>query len=80
MRITGLIPASGIVASTVTIGGEQFGAKQGASTVTFNGVAAKPTTWSDTTIVVPIPSGAKTGRLIVTVGPESSEANFTVKG
>jgi len=78
-NITGLNPASGVIGTPVTITGANFGASQGSSTVKFNGAAATPTTWSTTSIVVPIPSGATTGNVIVTVGGQTSNGvSFTV--
>ena len=41
--ISTLCPATGTVATSVTITGSNFGATQGTSTVTFNGTAATPT-------------------------------------
>jgi hypothetical protein len=60
------------VGASVIITGASFGATQGSSTVAFNGVSATPTAWSDTTIVVPVPAGATTGSVVVTVGGSSS--------
>jgi len=52
---------------------------QGTSTVTFDGTAAAPTSWSATSIVAPVPSGATTGNLLVTVsGVASNAQTFTV--
>ena len=63
----------------MTITGTNFGATQGTSTVTFNGTAATPTSWSATSIAVPVPSGATTGNVVVTVGGAGSNGvNFTV--
>lgn len=47
-------PTSGPVATPVTISGSNFGATQGASTITFNGVTATPTSWSASSITVPV--------------------------
>jgi len=66
--ITSLSPTTGIVGTAVTITGTNFGATKGTSTVTFNGTTATPTSWSPTSIVVPVPSGATTGNVSVTVG------------
>ena len=72
-------PMSGPTATAVTITGSNFGATQGMSTVSFNGTAATPTDWSNTQIVVPVPSGAATGNVVVTVnGLASSGVGFTV--
>ena len=77
--ITGLSPTSGQMATAVTIAGTGFGATKGTSTVTFNGVAATPTTWSATSIIVPVPPGATTGNVVVTVnGLASNPMLFTV--
>jgi hypothetical protein len=77
--ITSLNPASGSVGTPVTITGANLGATQGTSTVTFNGIAATPTSWNATTILVPVPAGATTGNVVVTVGGQASNgSNFTV--
>ncbi len=77
--ITSLSPTSGPVGTSVTITGKSFGANQGTSTVKFNGTAATPTSWSSTKIVVPVPSGATTGNVVVTVsGVTSNGVSFTV--
>ncbi|HLC41270.1 MAG TPA: IPT/TIG domain-containing protein [Methylomirabilota bacterium] len=65
--INSLSPVSGAVGASVTITGSNFGATEGSSTVTFNGVVATPTSWSDTTIVAPAPAGATAGQVVVTV-------------
>jgi len=70
--ISGLSVASGPVGTSVTITGSHFGATQGSSTVTFNGKAASPASWSDTSITAPVPSGATTGPVVVTVGGVAS--------
>ncbi len=78
-RIAGLSVTSGPVGTSVTITGTNFGATQGTSTVTFNGTAGVPTSWSATVIVVPVPSGATTGNVVVTVGGVASNGvMFTV--
>ena len=65
----------------VTIAGTNFGASQGASTVSFNGTAGTPTSWSATSILVPVPSGAATGNIVVSVGGVASNGvSFTVQG
>jgi Putative Ig domain/IPT/TIG domain len=80
--ISNVSPSAGSAArgTIVTISGSNFGATAGASTVTFNGVAAKPTTWSATSIVVPVPGAAVSGNILVTVGGVGSNAAlFTVQ-
>jgi hypothetical protein len=77
--INTLTPNSGIVGASVTIAGANFGASQGTSTVAFNGTVATPTSWSATSISVPVPAGAATGNVVVTVGGlVSNGVNFTV--
>ena len=77
--ITSLSPTSGLVTTLVTIAGSNFGAPQGTSTVTFNGTSATPSTWSATSILVPVPAGATTGNVVVTVGGLASNGvPFTV--
>ena len=66
--VTSLSPNSGVVGSSVTIAGSNFGATQGTSTVKFNGTSATPTSWSASSIVTPVPTGATTGSVVVTVG------------
>jgi hypothetical protein len=77
--ITSVSPPDGPVGTVVTITGTAFGSTQGTSTVTFNGVLATPTSWSATEITVPVPAGATTGPLVVTVGGwPSNGITFTV--
>lgn len=77
--ITNLNPTSGEIGDSVTITGTNFGDTQGTSTVKFNGTTATPTDWTDTSIDVPVPSGATTGNVVVTVsGVASAGVNFTV--
>ncbi len=77
--ISSLSQTSGPVGTSVTIAGTNFGASQGTSTVTFNGMAGTPTSWSGTSITVAVPSGATTGNVVVTVGGIASNGvNFTV--
>jgi YD repeat-containing protein len=77
--ISGLSPTSGTVATPVTISGSNFSAAQGTSTVTFNGTPAAPTSWSATSIAVPVPASATTGPVVVTVsGQASNGVTFTV--
>ncbi len=72
-------PPSGPERTPVTITGTNFGSTQGTSTVTFNKTPATPTSWSDTSILVPVPAGAKTGSIVVTVGKlRSNGVSFIV--
>src|SRR4029077_15664947 len=79
--IQGLSPSAGSPGVAVAIRGYGFKPTQGGSGVTFNGGTATPTSWNDASIVVPVPSGATTGNVLVTVGGVASNAMaFTVNG
>ena len=77
--ISVLNPTSGSVGDAVRLTGTSFGGSQGTSTVTFNGVKATATSWSDRTIDVRVPTGASSGSVVVTVGGQASNGvAFTV--
>ncbi len=77
--ITSLSVTSGAVGASVTITGTNFGSPQGTSTVKFNGTTATATTWTTTSIVTTVPTGATTGNVVVTVsGKASNGKSFTV--
>lgn len=60
-------PSQATVGTPITITGTSFGAQQGSSTVTFNGITATATSWSNTSITATVPTGASDGALVVTV-------------
>jgi RHS repeat-associated protein len=81
--IISLAPTTGPIGTVVTINGTSFGTTQVAgSGVTFAGVAASPSTWSDTRITVAVPPGVPVGAasVVVTVANSGSSngATFTV--
>jgi len=77
--ITSLSPTTGAVGAEVAIAGANFGATQSSGSVTFNGTATTPTSWSASTIAVPVPSGATTGNVVVNAsGVASNTVSFTV--
>ena len=77
--ITSISADAGAIGATITIAGASFGATQGTNTLTFNGVAATPSLWSDTSITVLVPGGATTGPVLVSVnGIASNSVSFTV--
>ena len=77
--VESLDPNCGKVGDVVKIFGSAFGATQGSSSVTFNGVTAIIRTWSNTEIQAYVPTGATTGPVRVTVnGVASSGEEFTV--
>ena len=71
-----LTPSSGPGGRVVVISGEGFGPSPGSSTVTFNGVPAQPSSWSDSAVSVPVPAGATSGPVIVKVGGMSSNGVY----
>src|SRR5215510_9403907 len=77
--ITSLTPTSGIIGSSVTIAGANFGATQGTSTVSFNGVLATASSWSNTSIVATVPAGATTGNVTVTVSGQNGKLHSVAR-
>jgi hypothetical protein len=77
--ITGLSPISGAAGTPVTITGNNFSDNQGNSQVTLNGLPMRVSSWSASSITVLVPSGATTGKIVVTVGgAPGNGVNFTV--
>ncbi len=77
--LTALSPTVGPVGAAVTLSGTNFGGSQGTSTVSFNGTVATPTGWSATSITAPVPVGATSGPVSVSVdGQTSNGLSFTV--
>ncbi len=72
--IVSVSPTSGPIGTVVTITGLNFGIIQGTSTLTFNGVAATPTSWADKKIVAAVPIFAATGPVVVKVTGVASNA------
>jgi RHS repeat-associated protein len=69
----------GSVGNTVVLNGTYFGTSQGLGSVTFNGVPAPISSWTDTQIGTSVPSGATSGPLVVTVNAVASNSiNFRV--
>lgn len=72
-------PTCGVPGETIIITGTSFGDTQGSSVVTFNGVPAVVTSWSNTQISVLVPPAAITGDVVVTVsGVNSNGVRFTI--
>ena len=76
--ISRLDPNSGLVNSSVTIEGSNFGDRTGS--VTFNGTTASTTSWNSDEIQTKVPSGATTGPVVVRTsgGQSSAGVTFTV--
>ena len=70
-------PSSGPVGTVVTINGTGF---EQTSKVTFNGKTASFTVVSDTEVTATVPSGATSGKIVVTTkgGSVTSTTNYTV--
>jgi uncharacterized protein (TIGR02145 family) len=79
-QITKVTPDSAVVGDTTYITGKSFGISRASGNVLFNDVAAaKIISWSDSVIIVKIPSGAKSGKISVNVkGNKSNEVNFRI--
>lgn len=78
--ITSASPSQAAVGMPITLTGTSFGQQQGNSTVTFNGTAATPTSWTNTSITVPVPNGASNGPVAATInGFASNGAWFYVQ-
>jgi hypothetical protein len=77
--ISTVMPPNGPLGTVVVINGGNFGLTQGTSLVSFNGVAATPTTWSNSSLTVSVPAFATTGPILVTVsGVASNGVTFAV--
>jgi hypothetical protein len=78
--VTSLSRTSGEPGDSVTISGKNFGTNRRGAEVTFNGVKATPTSWTNSSITVTVPTGATTGPVIVKDwdGAPSNPINFKV--
>ncbi|MFH1710036.1 MAG: IPT/TIG domain-containing protein [bacterium] len=66
-------PNFGQTGAVITLEGSGFGST---GTITFNGTSATPTFWSNTRIVVPVPAGATSGSVVVTVSSQASNGVY----
>ncbi len=79
LTITSISPTKGPAGTTVVITGTGFGLSQGSSAVTFGGITATVTAWSDTSISVTVPLKTQNGAVVVTVnGVQSNSVSFQV--
>ncbi len=77
-QLKSFTPPSGVVGTSVTITGVSL---TQTSKVTFGGVAATSfTVTNDTQVIATVPTGAKTGKIVITTpgGTATSATNFTV--
>lgn len=79
-RILSVNPSSAQVGTEITITGSGFGTIRNSSKVRINSLEVSDyTSWSNTQIKVKVPSGATSGKMIITVsGNVSNEYDFTV--
>lgn len=73
--ITGVSATTGSVGSQVVISGSGFGASVSTSMVTLNASPVTLNSWSNTSIVITIPTGATSGYLVVLVAPSMNSSN-----
>lgn len=77
--ISSLSPVAGTIGTSVTITGANFGGTQGSSTVTFNGLLATSSGWTNSSILASVPAGASSGLVTLTVnGTASNGQTFSV--
>ena len=72
--ITAVTPATGSAGQVVTISGSAFGASEGTSMVTFDGLLARVNNWSDTALSVVVPRDVSSGPVVVRVASRPSNA------
>jgi hypothetical protein len=72
-KLNTLSIGTGIVGSSVTLNGYNFGAAQGISTVLFGATSASVTSWSNTAVTVLVPTvAAGSQNITIVVGGETS--------
>jgi RHS repeat-associated protein len=79
--ITSVSATTGAIGSQIVISGTGFGAAVGSSMVLLNDMLMTIDSWSATSIIVTVPSGATSGLLVVAVAPSMNDSNgvgFTV--
>ena len=78
--INTISPNAGPLGTSVTVTGQNFGASQGNSNITFGGVPATTVSaWSATSITATVPNTATTGNVLVNVNNlNSNGVTFTV--
>jgi len=76
--IGNLSPSSGVAGALMTINGTNFGGTRGSNTISVGGTPAIPSVWTTTSIQVPVPSGAVTGDVLVTVNSVPSNPSLFV--
>ena len=81
LSISSLSPNRGSLGDRVVIRGTGFGATQGSSKVTFNGIVAQISNWTATSISATVPPNCPSGFVIVTVnGAQTNGVTFKIGG
>ena len=73
-----VLPNPAGVGAPVKLLGRNFGATQGANTVTVGGISAAVTPVDSTQMTITVPPGARSGLLTVVTGSGTASLNFTV--
>src|SRR6266478_5356994 len=73
--ITSVSATTGSIGSEVVINGSGFGASQGGSLVMLNNAPVTVNSWSNTSVIITVPSGATSGYLVVSVAPGMNNSN-----
>jgi uncharacterized protein (TIGR02145 family) len=78
--ISGIFPTSGLVGDQITISGASFGSVRGTNYVSFNGTnVTQYVSWSEASIVVKVPSGTSSGKVIAMIGSiQTNQVDFTM--
>lgn len=78
--VTSVNPTAAHIGATVSISGNNFGTKRRGARVTFNGVDASDTTFTNQLITAKVPAGTTSGSLVVYdwEGTASNPIQFTV--
>jgi lysophospholipase L1-like esterase len=77
-QITTITPTYGAPAALIRIVGSNFGPTQGNGSVTVGGAPSYVASWSNTLILIQVPSRATTGNIVVTsAGEASNGVGFT---
>ncbi len=71
-QISGINPNYGAPSALIGIAGTNFGATQGNGSVTVGGALSYVVSWSNTAIVIQVPSAATTGNIVVRAGGGAS--------
>jgi hypothetical protein len=80
LSISSLSPNRGSAGDSVVISGTGFGATQGSSKVTFNGIVAQVSSWSATSITATVPNSTSGSVIVIVNGAQTNGVTFKVGG